>query len=156
MSRKHHSKSKKLNRDFNQRKALIRQQLNALITNGYLVTTETKAKLIKSIFDKTASDAKTDSLHRTRQIISKLNNVKSAYKLAKVISPSMANRQGGFTKITKLGSRRGDNAPLAKLELTVPLPKAEPKPKAEKGKEKKETKKIESKTVKTTKKINEK
>jgi large subunit ribosomal protein L17 len=151
MSRKHRSKSIKLNRNFNQRKALIRQQLNALISRGHLVTTETKAKLIKSIFDKTAAKANNASLHQTRQIIGQLNSQKNAHKVISQISPLAGERRGGFTKITKLGFRRGDNAPLAKLELTVPLPKTEKKEKTAKETKSEKSKK-DSKTTKTVKK----
>lgn len=125
MSRKHNSKSKKLNRSFNQRKALIRQQLNALINHGFIVTTETKAKLIKSIFDKLAAKAQNASLHQIKQIISQLNSQKNTEKIVTKITPIAGKRRGGFTKISKVGFRRGDNAPLAKLELTIPLPKKE-------------------------------
>jgi large subunit ribosomal protein L17 len=155
MSRRHHSKSKKLNRNFNQRKALIRQQLNALISHGHIVTSETKAKLIKSIFDKIAVKAKNGSLHKTRQLISKLNDQNNVNKMVTQIAPLSGYRQGGFTKISKVGFRRGDNTPLAKLELTIPLPKAEKKEKTvakdqktKEVKDKKTTKEIKKETAK--------
>jgi large subunit ribosomal protein L17 len=146
MSRKHRAKNIKLGRNHNQRKALIRQQLNALIDNGFLVTTETKAKVIKRAFDKIAAKAASSSLHKTRQVISRLANSANALKLTQTISPLAGDRRGGYVKISKLNPRPGDNAPLAKLELTVPLPKVEKK--TEKVKTKKDTK---SKIVKTSK-----
>jgi len=150
MSRKHRSKNTKLGRNYNQRKALIRQQLNALVENGFLVTTETKAKVIKRAFDKIASKAVSGSLHTTRQVISRLANKANALKLTKTISPLAGDRRGGYVKISKLGSRSGDNAPLAKLELTVPLPKVEAKVKE--VKKVKTEKDIPVKITKTNKK----
>lgn len=128
MSRRHHSKQAKLNMGFDQRKALVRSQLNGLIENGLVVTTEARAKLIKSLFDKLSSRSKDGTLHHIREAASTLANSKNAIRLIKVITPNMAERTGGFTKITKLSVRRGDAAKMVKLELTV----APVEPKAEK------------------------
>lgn len=129
MSRRHHSKQAKLNMGFNQRKALVRSQLNGLIENGKVITTEARAKLIKSLFDKLAARSKDGSLHHTREAASTLANPKNALRLIKTITPNMAEKTGGFTKMTKLSVRRGDAAKMVKLELSV----APIKPKVEKA-----------------------
>jgi len=133
-----------LNRNFNQRKALIRQQLNALITVGKIETTLARAKLVKSLFDKLASNVRLKGLHARRLVASSLANPKSANRLTDTIVPGMADKVSGFTKMSKLSVRRGDGATVVRLELaTIP-------PKAVKT-EKKKTVKPLAKKVKETK-----
>src|SRR3990167_10857731 len=113
-----------LNRNFNQRKALIRQQLNALITVGKIETTLARAKLVKSLFDKLASNVRLKGLHARRLVASSLANPKSANRLTDTIVPGMADKVSGFTKMSKLSVRRGDGATVVRLELATIPPKA--------------------------------
>lgn len=145
MSRRHNAKVSKLNMNFNQRKALLRSQMNALITVGKIETTQARAKLVKILFDKLASKAQDKTLSSRRQTAGKLASPKGANRLVESILPVMGDRRGGFTRMTKLFRRRGDGATLVRLELTnqpaVVLPAAK-KPKVKPvTKTKKETKK---------------
>ena len=167
MSRRHNVRSIALSRKYNQRKALIKGLLNALIEHGHINTTVTRAKVTKGYFDKLAAKAQKKDIHSRRQIAAFLSSPKSANKLVDLIAPSMAGRTGGFTTIKKTNIRRGDASPMATLELCVPLPepvkedKKDKKDKKEKAKEAKKIKKeskvkakktAKTKATKTTKK----
>lgn len=125
MSRRHNSKFRRLNMSFNQRKALVRQQLNTLIEKGALVTTEARGKLVKVMFDKIASKAKEATLHDRRNIASSLANPRNADRLVDTVNTVMSDRVSGFTKITKVGLRRGDAAMMVRLELSAKPAKKE-------------------------------
>ena len=147
MSRKHNVRKLKLSRSYNQRKALIKGLVVSLIDNGKVTTTLTKAKVLKSRFDKLAAKAQKGTLHARRQIAASLSNHKASNKLVDTIAPLMHKRRGGFVTIEKTTIRRGDAAVMATVKLAVPIP--EPK----KEEKKKDTKK---KPVKETKKQSKK
>jgi large subunit ribosomal protein L17 len=114
---RHRSTSKKLNRDTKSRKALFRGLVRSLVETGSIVTTEVKAKEIKRIADKLIGKAKTDSLE-TRRNLHKFFGVRDVVNtLVEKIAPEFSDRVSGFTRVTKLGVRRGDNTPMAKLSL---------------------------------------
>jgi len=141
MSRKHRVRKIKLSRSYNQRKALIKGLVVSLVDSGKVTTTLTKAKVLKSRFDKLAAKAQSGTLHARRQIAASLSNHQTANKIVDTIVPLMPNRRGGFTTIEKTTIRRGDAAVMATVRLAV-LP--EPK----KADSKKEAKKKAKKTVK--------
>ncbi len=142
MSRKHRVRKIKLSRTYNQRKALIKGLVVSLIDTGKVTTTITKAKVLKSRFDKLAAKAQPGTLHARRQIYSAISNNKAANKLVDTIVPLMPNRRGGFTTIEKTTIRRGDAAVMATVKLSVPVPEVK---KVETKKEDKKKTKLEKK-----------
>jgi len=140
---RHNKKKKILGRTYNQRKALIRGLLNSLIKHGSITTTEAKAKVIKSRFDKLAARLSRDnSLHRLRLTASALAHPKNALRLKEGILPLLKGRKTGFLTSVRLGPRRGDAAILVRLELPV-KPESPKRPVRE---DKKENKKKVKKT----------
>ncbi len=113
----------KLNRNFNQRKALARTQLNALINNGQITTTESKAKFIKPMVDRLITKAKVGSVHVRRQLAATLASVSSANRLVDVIMPLFGQRKSGFTSLTKIKIRKGDATTISTLRLLAEIPK---------------------------------
>jgi len=95
----------------------------SLVAAEGIVTTEAKAKAPRPIAEKVITKAKLahldpDSrLHRQRQVVSYLGDKEAAAKLFDDIGPRYADRNGGYTRILKLGPRHGDNAPMARIEL---------------------------------------
>jgi len=108
---------KKLNRTSEHRKALIKNMLNSLIKYEQITTTLPKAKVLKPQADKIITLGKKDSLHNTKSIISKLQDVKSANKVRKTLAKRYEKRKGGYTRIIKAGFRYGDKAPMAVIEF---------------------------------------
>ena len=126
------AKYRKLGRTSSQRKALIRNQVTALLNNGKIVTTEAKAKEIRKEVEKTIKKDMPSRLHARRQMLKVLytateapkNNIKRNMKkvdlvdkLFTEIAPKYADRNGGYTRIVKIGLRKGDNAMKVLLEL---------------------------------------
>jgi large subunit ribosomal protein L17 len=114
---KHKVYGKHLSRDKNQRVALFKSLVGALILHGSIVTTQTKAKAIKGLVDKIISQAKSKN---TQRLVSQfLINKDIQEKLFKEIVPSVKNRTSGYTTIVKLGNRPGDNAMKVRMSLLV-------------------------------------
>jgi len=135
---KHRVAGKKLSRRRNQRKALFKSLINALVVEGEIKTTESKAKAIRGLVDKLITRGKTGTLQARRMIGAFLQNKKVVNKIVSELGPIFKNRPGGFTRIVRLGPRRGDNAMMVRLEL-VEKPKTtetQKKAKAQKGKAK--------------------
>jgi len=82
-----------------------------------IVTTEAKAKAIRPIAEKVITKAKKGGVHNQRQVVAFIRDKDMANKLFEVIGPRYADRNGGYTRILKLGPRHGDNAPMARIEL---------------------------------------
>ena len=137
--------NKKLNRTSEHRKALIKNMLNSLIKYEQIKTTLPKAKFLKPQADKIITLGKKDTLHNTKTLISKLQDVKSANKVKKTLSKRYEKRTGGYTRIIKAGFRYGDNAPMAIIEFVdrdveakrVDKKKKDPVKEADKKEEKK-------------------
>ena len=109
--------NKKLNRTSEHRKALLKNMLNTLIKYEQIKTTLPKAKFLKPQADKIITLGKKDNLQTTRQLVSQLQDIKSANKVKKTLSKRYEKRSGGYTRIIKAGFRYGDNAPMAIIEL---------------------------------------
>lgn len=135
---KHRVAGKKLSRSRSHRKALFKNLLSALILHGEIRTTESKAKAVRRLFDRLVTKGKTGTLHARRLVAAFLNNKQAVNKLVDEIAPLFKDRPGGFTRMIRLGRRRGDDAMMVKLEL---VDKPKPKEKVEK-----KTKKSRSKT----------
>jgi large subunit ribosomal protein L17 len=85
--------------------------------SGAITTTEAKAKMLRPYVEKLVTKAKDGSLHKHRQVVSRIHDKDAAYRLFNEIGPRYADRNGGYTRILKLGPRPGDNAPMARIEF---------------------------------------
>ncbi|MFH1841014.1 MAG: 50S ribosomal protein L17 [Candidatus Shapirobacteria bacterium] len=119
---RHRMAGKKLNRNTHQRKALFRGLISSLFINGRLETTEMRAKAVQRLAEKLITKARVGSLHSQRLVAAFLQNRLAIEKAVKVWGPLFKSRAGGFTRIIRLGRRRGDDAMKARLEFTAPPP----------------------------------
>ncbi len=108
---------RKLGRNTGQRRALLRSIVTSLLKNGRIQTTESKAKELTSIAEKMVTLAKQGDLHARRQAAAYLLDESVVKDLFDNISKKYADRQGGYTRIIKVGNRRGDAAPMVIVEL---------------------------------------
>lgn len=115
---RHQKKTSKLNRDTKHRKALFKNLIQALILNEKIKTTEAKAKTVKPLVDRLINKAKEGSLHVRRQVMAFLPSKKASHKLIDEIAPRFKKEIGGFTRLIRLGRRRGDNTMMVELGLT--------------------------------------
>lgn len=122
---RHQVKGKKLGRDIKKRKALFKNLISALITHGRVKTTEAKAKAVKGLVDKLVTKAKEGTIHARRQALAFLSRRQVVQKLFEEIAPRFKKREGGFTRVIKIGPRRGDNAPIVIMEWTEEAPISE-------------------------------
>ena len=109
--------NKKLNRNFEHRKALLKNMLNSLIKYEQIKTTLPKAKFLKPQADKIITLGKKDTLQTSKLLVSQLQDSKSANKVKKTLSKRYEKRTGGYTRIIKAGFRYGDYAPMAIIEF---------------------------------------
>jgi large subunit ribosomal protein L17 len=109
--------NRKLGRTSSHRKAMFRNQLASLIDNERIITTLPKAKELRPIAEKLITLAKNDSVHARRQAFEQVANDSLIAKLFDTLGPRFSTRPGGYTRIMKLGARRGDAAEMAILEL---------------------------------------
>jgi len=114
---RHRIKGRHFNRPADQRKALYRSLVRAVIINERITTTEAKAKEARSLVEKLITYGKKGSIHNRRQAMSFLPDSKVVSKVFDDISPRYNERNGGYTRVLKIGNRKGDNAPMAILEL---------------------------------------
>lgn len=108
---------RKLGRNSSQRRAMLRNMTTSLIKNGRIETTEPKAKEIRRITEKMITLGKRGDLAARRQALAYLTDETVVKNLFDEIAPKYAERQGGYTRIMKVGPRRGDSAPMAIIEL---------------------------------------
>ena len=137
---RHNYKGRKLGTDFAHTKAMKRSLVQALFLNDRIKTIESRAKEIRPDVDKIITWAKKGDLHSRRLAIAALGNDKELVReiFEKVEQGMFADRQGGYTRIMKLGNRKGDNAPMVIMELvTEPVAKKAEKPAAKKAAPKK-------------------
>jgi large subunit ribosomal protein L17 len=107
----------KLKRDVGARKALFRGLVTSVIEHERVVTTVTKAKAIKPLVDRMITLAKRDTLHTRRQAAAFLETPAAVKKLFDTLGTRFGQRNGGYTRITRLGFRKGDGAEQALIEL---------------------------------------
>lgn len=110
-------KSSSFGRHRGPRKALIRGLVNSLVEQERIKTTLTKAKSVRPLIEKAITMGKKGDVHSRRLLLSRYPNKKTVDKIMKTLSPRFKDRQGGYTRIIKLGFRSGDQAPLAYLEF---------------------------------------
>ena len=109
--------ARKLGRTTDQRRAMLRAMVTFLFENGKIETTVTRAKEVSAMADKMVTLAKAGDLHSKRQIFAYVTKESVAKKLCDEIAPKYADRNGGYTRIVKIGPRRGDAAEMAIISL---------------------------------------
>jgi large subunit ribosomal protein L17 len=127
---RHQRAGKKLGRDSAHRRALHANLAGALIEHGRIKTTEAKAKAVRPVAERMITLGRRGDIHARRQALAFLRSQEVVHKLFSEVAPRFADRPGGYTRIVKLGSRPGDSAPMAYLELVDYVPKARPSPAA--------------------------
>jgi large subunit ribosomal protein L17 len=100
----------------------------ALFTHKSIKTTETKAKRLRPVAERLITFAKRGDLHARRRVLATIGDKTVVHELFTEIAPLVADREGGYTRITKLGFRKGDNASMVQIELV--LEPVSPKPKS--------------------------
>ena len=114
---RHLKQGRKLGRTTAHRKALLRNLATALLEHERIVTTEPKAKELRRVADKLVTLGKRGNLHARRQALQVVQSNAVVQKLFNDIAPRFAERQGGYTRIMRLGYRPGDAAAMAVIEL---------------------------------------
>src|SRR5690606_8846538 len=104
----------------------------ALFTHKSIKTTELKAKRLRPVAERMVTFAKRGDLHSRRRVLSVIRDKSVVHELFTEIAPLVAERDGGYTRITKLGFRKGDNASMVQIELVLEPVNAKPKAKADK------------------------
>ncbi|BBF22424.1 50S ribosomal protein L17 [Sutterella megalosphaeroides] len=122
---RHRHGLRKLNRTSAHRLAMLRNMMCSLIKHEAIKTTLPKAKELRRVVEPMITLAKEPTLANKRLAFNRLRDREVVVKLFDVIGPRFANRQGGYTRILKMGYRVGDNAPMAYMELTERAEKAE-------------------------------
>src|SRR6478609_6795104 len=113
-------------------KLILSNLATALFEHGRITTTEAKARVLRPVAEKLITKAKKGDLHNRREVLKTIHDKTVVHILFTEIGPSFAERPGGYTRITKIGPRKGDNAPMAVIELvtesyTPSAPKAKKK-----------------------------
>ena len=114
---RHRNEGRKLSRNTSHRRALLRNLVTALLEHGRLMTTLPKAKEVRPLAERMITLGKRDNLQARRMVHSYLLKDETARKVFTTIAPKFADRKGGYSRIIKLGNRKGDGADLAIIEL---------------------------------------
>ena len=109
--------TRKLGRTSDHRKAMLRAMVTFLLENGKIETTVTRAKEVRAMAEKYITLAKEDTLHNKRQAFAFITKEDVVKKVFNEIAPKYADRNGGYTRIIKIGPRRGDAAEMCIIEL---------------------------------------
>ena len=131
---RHRVAGRKLGRTTEHRIALLRNLSTELFHREKIRTTLAKAKELRPFAEKLVTISKKETLHARRQVLRHIHDVNVVAKLFDTLSARYAQRPGGYTRIIKLGTRRGDNAEMAIIELVDSEATSAPAPKAAKGK----------------------
>ncbi|MGA5449697.1 50S ribosomal protein L17 [Streptomyces umbrinus] len=102
-------------------KLLLANLAKSLFEHGKITTTEAKARRLRPYAERLVTKAKKGDLHNRRQVLTVITDKSVVHTLFTEIGPRYENRPGGYTRITKIGNRRGDNAPMAVIELVEAL-----------------------------------
>jgi len=114
---RHQKNGKHLGRDTGNRLALYRNQTTDLLRHEHIVTTQAKAEEVRGFTENMITLGKKGSLHHRRQAAAFVSSKEIVEKLFAELAPRYQDRPGGYTRMTKLGPRKGDGAKLVKLEL---------------------------------------
>ncbi|HUR73344.1 MAG TPA: 50S ribosomal protein L17 [Sporichthya sp.] len=115
------AKGPRLGGSASHQKALLANLATALFEHGRITTTEAKARRLRPVAERLITKAKRGDLHNRRIVMRTIRDKSVAHVLLTEIGPRYENRPGGYTRITKLGPRKGDNAPMAVIELVEAL-----------------------------------
>ena len=118
---RHGYKGRKLGRERDQRRALMKTLADSLILHQSIETTLPKAKEVLPYVEKLITKAKKKDLHNRRQVISSLMTIEAANKLVDEIAPKLKSRDSGYLRLEKTTSRRGDNAQMARVSFVDDL-----------------------------------
>lgn len=135
---RHQKKTVKLGRTAEHRKALLANQVCSLIQHQRIKTTLAKAKAVRPLAERLVTLGKNGSLHARRTALATLRQKNAVKKLFDDIAPRSAERNGGYTRIVKLGQRKSDSAPMAFIEWVDMTEVVEEKPAEEKKAKRKE------------------
>ncbi|KIF76226.1 50S ribosomal protein L17 [Streptomyces sp. 150FB] len=102
-------------------KLLLANLAKALFEHGRITTTEAKARRLRPVAERLVTKAKKGDMHNRRLVLQTITDKSIVHTLFTEIAPRYENRPGGYTRITKIGNRRGDNAPMAVIELVEAL-----------------------------------
>ncbi|OGY16406.1 MAG: 50S ribosomal protein L17 [Candidatus Chisholmbacteria bacterium RIFCSPHIGHO2_01_FULL_48_12] len=125
---RHRRAGRKLNRDINQRKALFKNLISALVLRGKIRTTEAKARAIRRLVDKLIARAKQGTVAARRLIAAFLPDKQVVNKLVDEVAPNLKQRSSGFTALTRIERRKGDNAVVVEVELLDQVAKGAAEP----------------------------
>ena len=114
---RHNKSGRKLSRKTAHRKALMSNLASALITHKKIKTTDAKAKELRMFVEPLVTFAKRGDIHARRQVLKKIPHKMIVRELFDMVGPAFANRNGGYTRITKLGFRDNDCAPISMIEF---------------------------------------
>lgn len=123
---RHGKSGRKLGRTSSHRKAMFRNMVTSLLLHGRVRTTDQKAKELRKVAARMITLGKRNTLHTRRLAARTVNDPQVLQKLFAEIAPGFAEREGGYTRIVKIGRRRGDNALISLIEL---MPAGAPEPK---------------------------
>lgn len=98
---------------------IVANLATSLFEHGRITTTEAKARVLRPVAEKLITKAKKGDLHNRRQVLATIRDKGVVHSLFEEIAPRFAERPGGYTRITKIGPRKGDNAPMAVIELVT-------------------------------------
>ena len=118
---RHNKSGRKLGRKTAHRKALMSNLASALITHKKIKTTDAKAKELRTYVEPLVTYAKKGDLHSRRQVLKKLPHKSIVKELFENVGPKFSDRGGGYTRITKLGFRNNDCAPISMIEFVGPF-----------------------------------
>lgn len=127
---RHNNAGRRLGRTTSHRIAMFRNMVTSFLNHERIITTDSKAKELRSIAEKMITLGKRGDLHAMRQAAAYIRDKKVVTKLFTTIGPRYKERAGGYTRIVKLGIRPGDNAPLSVIELVEEELKSKQEPKA--------------------------
>jgi len=114
---RHQKKGRKLGTDASHTDAILKNLATALFINERIKTTEAKAKEVRSLVEGIITWGKKGDVHSRRLAMGQLGNKELVHKVFADIAPRFENRNGGYTRILKLGPRKGDSAPMVIMEL---------------------------------------
>lgn len=126
---RHRQAGKKLGRNTGHRQAMLRNMVTSLFRHEQIETTDAKAKQLRSVAEKMITLAKRGDLHARRQALSYMQDKATTHKLFEEIKDRYMDRQGGYVRVIKKGTRKGDGAPVSIIQL---LPEEEGKKKEKK------------------------
>ncbi|MBD8868517.1 50S ribosomal protein L17 [Nocardioides donggukensis] len=98
---------------------MVANLATALFEHGRITTTEAKARVLRPVAEKLITKAKRGDLHNRREVLKTVRDKSVVHTLFTEIAPTFAERPGGYTRVTKIGPRKGDNAPMAVIELVT-------------------------------------